>query len=282
MACSSSGSNYSSSLMGCGTPRSSCPDENGCISGLCPDLVVRQHDTKPPFKVKIEDCDGPLDLTDLVLEATMWANGKLKTALNTNHTVLGMADNIGFNQIMVGDIILIDQARLPEKMLVIGFDEENRLVNVQRGYHGTLVQNWKKGAGVKIIKFTNATATTEMIYQDILNIDGTTTQDVLTDSFFVYEWNDGDTCLPGCYWLEFKLMKLVAAPFALNMQSVVPSDQIPSNLIPSYVTPSFTDPSFTPATFNCDKNATIEWIRRFPVDSEGFYIKITSSITIND
>jgi hypothetical protein len=77
-------------------------------------------------------------------------------------------------------------------------------------------------------------------------------------------------------------MKLVAAPFALNMQSVVPSDQIPSNLIPSYVTPSFTDPSFTPATFNCDKNATIEWIRRFPVDSEGFYIKITSSITIND
>jgi hypothetical protein len=29
-------------------------------------------------------------------------------------------------------------------------------------------------------------------------------------------------------------------------------------------------------------DAAIEWVRRFPVDSEGFYIKIVDSITIDD
>ena len=263
------------SSSGC-TP--SCPDEYGCIAGVCPDFVIKRHDTKPSFKVKIDDCDGPLDLTDLVLEASMWAKAKLKTALDLNDTVLGFADGIGFGQVMVGDVIQMDQARLPEKMLVLGFDEVNRLIHVQRGYHGTPIQTWKRGTSLRIIKFSNVTASTEMVYQDILEIDGTTTPDVLVSSFFVYDWASEDTCLPGCYYMEFQLIKMVAPLMAL---SNVPSDQIPSNLVPSGIVPSFTDASLTPSSFGCSTDASIEWIRRFPVDSEGFLIKIADSPTLN-
>lgn len=274
MACTSTG-------IGCGSSTvQTCPDEYGCISGKCPDFTIRRHDTKPVFRVKVEDCDGPLDLTDLVLEATMWAKGKLKVALDQDDTVLAFADNIGFNQVMQGDVLIMDQARLPEKMLVTGFDEVNRLIHVQRGYHGTPIQNWKRGNSVKIIKFTNASASTEMVYQNVINIDGSTTENVLTESFLVYEWQSEDTCLPGCYYLEFKLMKMLV--LGINMQTTVPSNQIPSNIVPEGVIPSFTDPSFTPSTFACSMGAGIDWIRRFPVDKEGFYIKIVDSITVND
>jgi hypothetical protein len=68
----------------------------------------------------------------------------------------------------------------------------------------------------------------------------------------------------------------------INMQTTVPSNQIPSNLLPDGVVPSFTDPSFTPSTFSCSMGTGIDWIRRFPVDKEGFYIKIVDTITIND
>jgi len=228
MACTSSG-------IGCTTPPSGCPDQFGCISGVCPDFTIRRNDTKPPFKVKIEDCDGPLDLTGLVLEASMWAKGKLKKSILAADTYFSLADNIGFNQIMVGDIIIMDQIRSSEKMLVTGFDEKNYYVEVERGYSGTTVQDWKKGSPLRVMKFINSPALTEMDYQDIIEIDGTTTLNVLVDSFFVYEWGATDTSLPGCYYLEFKLIKLL-------------EDEI-------------------------------EWLRRFPVDSEGFYIKITDSPT---
>jgi len=240
-----------------------CPDQYGCIKGMCPDFTIRRHDTKPDFRVKIEDCDGPMDLTDLVLEASMWAKGKLKTSINESDTYFALADNIGFNQIMIGDIIIMNQARLPEKMLVTAFDEVNKLVQVQRAYHGTLAQKWSKGSSFKIIKFMNATAKTEMLYEDVLELDGTTTQNVLMESYFVYEWNPEDTCLPGCYYLEFKLIKMKSISF-LSTDPIVPS---------------FIDVSYTPSNFGCGMSDTIEWIRRFPLDQEGFLIKITDTFT---
>jgi len=206
-----------------------------------------------------------MDLTDLILEATMWAKAKLKKTITPSDTYFSLADNIGFNQIMVGDIILMDQARLPEKMLVIAFDEINRLLEVQRGYHGTSIQTWKKGTPLRIMKFMGSSAQTEMLYQDILEMDGTTTPNVLMDSFFVYEWGPTDTCLPGCYYLEFKLLKL------LDVAPIMP--------LADPIVPSFTDPSLTPADFGCGLGVGVEWVRRFPVSSEGFLIKITDSPT---
>lgn len=273
MACYSGSGCYTSGI-GCST-QAGCPDEYGCIPGKCPDFTIRRHDTKPAFKVRVEDCDGPLDLTDLVLEASMWAKGRLKTAIDTDDTVIGLADNIGFNQIMVGDVILMEQTRSPEKMLVLGFDESNKVFEVQRGYHGTPVQSWRKGSRLKIMKFTNASASTEMVYHDELQLDGTITQDVLLDSYLVYDFSANDTCLPGCYYMEFKLMKM------LLLEASVQSD-IPSGLLPSNIIPSFTPSSYTPSNFDCGMAPGIEWIRRFPVDGEGFLIKIWDSPTIDD
>lgn len=259
MACSSG--------FGCSPQPNGCADEFGCVPGVCPDFVIRRNDNKPSFRVMMEDCNGPMDLTGLVLEATMWAKGKIKKSISQDDTYFSLADNIGFNQIMVGDIIFMDQARLPEKMLVIAFDETNKLVEVQRGYHGTNIQSWKKGTPLRIMKFIGATAQTEMLYQDVIEMDGTTTQDVLMDSFFIYEWGPSDTCLPGCYYLEFKLIKML-------------DDDPPLNLpFSSSIIPSFTDPNLTPGDFGCGIGTGVEWIRRFPVFGEGFLIQITESPT---
>lgn len=208
-----------------------------------------------------------MDLTGLILEASMWAKGKLKAAITTESTYFAFADNIGFNQIMVGDIIIMDRVRLPEKMLVTAFDETNRLVQVQRAYHGTTAQAWKKGTPLRIMKFSGATAVSEMLYQDILEIDGTTTEDVLTDSFFVYEWGETDTCLPGCYYLEFKLLKMIEEEEEVGFLST-----------PSVV-PSFTASTLSVSDFSCNLGTGVEWVRRFPVEGEGFLIQITDSPT---
>ena len=45
------------------------------------------------------------------------------------------------------------------------------------------------------------------------------------------------------------------------------------------VIPSFTSPDLTPSDFGCGLGTNVEWIRRFPVDSEGFTIKIFDSPT---
>ena len=124
---------------GCGNTNDSpitnnvgCPDILGCIPGACPDFIIKRRDTLPVFKVSVEDCDGPLDFQgdNIVVEANMWAKAKLKQKLEIDGESFALADNIGFNQVMVNDIIIMDRIRSPEHMLVIGFDEENKLVNV--------------------------------------------------------------------------------------------------------------------------------------------------------
>ena len=247
--------------MGCTANTTGCVDQYNCADGSCPDFLIKRNDTKPEFKVKIEDCDGPIDLTDLVLEASMWANGKLKAAMSSTVEYLSLVDNIGFNQVMIGDVIVINRPRQTEHMLVTAFDEDNYYIQVQRGYHGTTAQNWKKGQDLKIIKFMNVPSTTLMNLEDVINIDGTTNTDVLTESFLVYNWQKTDTCLPGCYFLEFKLMKMVT-PVAVEAVST---------------TPSFSNPSMV--DYHCGLPVNVEWIRRFPADSEGYKIKIYDSPT---
>lgn len=237
-----------------------CVDEYGCSSAVCPDFIIRRNDTKPDFKIKVEDCEGPLDVTGLILEASMWARGKIKTAITDADTSFGLADNIGFNQIMIGDVIIVDRPRLPEKMLVTAFDEENRLVQVTRGHDGTTAQAWKKGTPIRIMKFTGAAAQTEMVYQDVLELDGTTTEDVLIETYFIYPWNPGDTCLAGCYYLEFKLIKETVAGIMEKQD--------------------FVGDGLTPEDYGCGLADGIDWVRKFPLSSEGFLIRITESPSV--
>lgn len=204
---------YKSSPGGCG--QSACLSKDGCPSGVNPDFIIRRHDTKPPFKISVENCEGAMDLRGLVVEVNMWALAKLKGSLDETSDYFRLADDIGFDQVMVGDIIVMDRVRMPERMLVTAFDENNKLIKVQRGYHGTTPSVWKKGSKMRIFRILNGVAESELIFEDKTDVDGTVNKDIISESYLVYEWEPEDTCLPGCYWLEFKLIKMVDVVFYL-------------------------------------------------------------------
>jgi hypothetical protein len=240
-----------------------CPSKFGCPPNVCPDFEIKRHDTNPAFKITVSDCDGPLDLTDCVVEVSMWAKAKLKKNLNDTDTYFGLCDCIGFEQSLVGDIIVIDRIRAPEMMLVTGHDEINKLIRVQRAYHGTTASTYKRGTGMRIFRVLNSIGETDMIYEDIEQIDGTTTNE-LTESQLIYEWQPNDTCLPGCYWLEFKLLKMITlGDWYLAANPIVPT---------------FT--SVTPTEAGCEIGSGVSWVRRFPVDgNDGFLIRINNTPT---
>lgn len=265
---------------------SSCTDKFNCVAGVCPDFIIKRHDVRPQFKVGIADCDGPLDLTDLVLEASMWANGKFKSAVAADDTYFALKGNIGFYQCLVGDIIVVDEVRTPEIMLVTGIDEENHLIQVTRSYNVTTAKAYKKGTGIKIFRMLNAAASLESKLEDQLNVDGSITEDVLIESLLVYEWAANDTCLPGCYNFEFKLLKMTEeeeAPMAvsalsLSYVSFTPSitpeedEDAPVAIVPSFI-------SVTPSDAGCSIGDGVEWVRRFPPNSDAFIIQIYDTPT---
>ena len=193
----------------------------------------------------------------------MWAKAKLKADITTMSTFLSFADKIGFDQVMVGDILVLDRARSPEHMKVLGFDEDNHLIFVQRGVNGTTIGNWKKGVGVRVMKTFSAPALSELVLQDIANLDGTTDKNQLTDSFLVYEWQPSDTCLAGCYWCEFKLLSLTSEETEPDQDG--------------------DDTTFTmtlsPSSYGCKLGQGVECVRRFPVSGEGYLIKVEDSPT---
>jgi hypothetical protein len=336
--------------------QASCPDKFGCPPDVCPDFVIRRHDTKPAFKVSLEDCDGPMDFRGLIVEANMWALAKLKADIDEEETYFRLAGDIGFEQVMVGDIIVMDRVRMPERMLVTGFDEINKLIRVERGYHGTTPSAWKKANKMRIFRVLNGIAQSEMVIEDVANVDGSVDKNTITSSYLIYEWQPEDTCLPGCYWFEFKVLKMIDVVWYLpggnwtgeththtddyfytgstqttssvrlsldqvNGLYLIPdlpwagdvhlhSDSnyytglahndgsvllnktgVPSDVDVAYnedgqvslvdisLIPSFTDSSLSSYYFGCILGEGVEWVRRFPVDGEGFLIKIGFSPT---
>lgn len=247
----------------CCNSNSNCSDAFGCDGTS--DFLIKRHDTRPAFKVKVVECDGsPMDLTGLVLEASMWLKSKLKKDLLKADTYFSLADNVGFDQCKIGDIVVMDRVRAPEQMLITAFDENLKLIQIQRGYNGTIVSDFKKGTGLRIFRVLNSVASTEMDREDIPQIDGTVSEDVLVESRLVYEWLGNDTCLPGCFYFEFKLIKM-SDDGGMNLSLTFPS------------TPSFV--SYTSEEMGCDIGSGVEWARRFPQDSDGYIIRVVDSPT---
>ena len=105
----------------------------GC--GSCPEFTIKRHDTRPAFKVAIEDCSGgPADALShkgkdaeyLIAEVSMWHHSRLRRDLSPDDTYFSLAGNQGFDQILPGDLIIMDQVRQPEQMLVMGFNEAKK------------------------------------------------------------------------------------------------------------------------------------------------------------
>lgn len=257
--------------IGCSS-QAPCSDEYGCPDNIQPDFCIKRHDTQPSFKISVNDCDGVVDFTDqnLVLEANIWCNARLKKSIDKDGDYISLADNIGFNQVMQNDIIIIDRTRRPEHMLVTGFDENNKLIKIQRGYNGTEIQPWSKGSFLRIFRAVDSPAEIQSIFEDVMQNDGTTLKDQLTTTFLVYNWNSNVTCLPGCYWLEFKLMKIQDNNVTPMKNNYISNTEI-----------SFTPSTFGPEDFGCGMGVDVEWVRRFPSQAQGFLIKIIDSPTNN-
>jgi hypothetical protein len=235
-------------------------DNQGLCYGTppsCPDFIIKQHDTRPAFKVNITDCDLPVDLTDLIIEASMWTNTKLKINIESNTATITFADNIGFEQINYDTIIQIGNGRLFERMLIKEIHDFDNTITVIRGQLNTGAYKWKKGTQIKLLRFLNNPAIGEMNYQDIEQIDGTALKNQLVASTLVYEWLTGDTCMCGKYFLEFKALSVgPTRDNSINFGSN-------TNLV----------------NYHCDNGADIQWVRRYPNDREGFLIQVNGSPT---
>lgn len=239
----------------CSGQQSGCLDKFGCPSNICPDFQIKRFDTEPEIILSVEDCNGPIDLTNTIVEINMWAAAKLKTEISASTNTIKLADNIGFYQGKIGDIIVVNQVRSPELMLISGFDEINSTISVIRGYQGTTAASYKKGTSIKIFRILNAVGETKMVYDKRTNLEGKD-ETFLEDSQLIYRWRSDNTCLPGCYWLEFKLLKMTDEFVQLAESGAVISSV--SNLDP------------------CGSGIGVEWVRRYPL-TEGYLVKIINT-----
>jgi hypothetical protein len=274
----------------------------------CPDFTIKRQDTKPPFKVAIEDCAGTashvLQERNLIAEVSMWAKARLKHTLAVTDTYFSLADNIGFDHMLEGDIVIMDRVRNPEKMLITGFDEDKKIVYVERGYQGTTISHWHRGASMKIFRIKDAPAIIERRYDDVLRTDGTTGEDELTATYLVYEWQPRDTCVPGCFMLEFKLLQMLHIPSDISIISSAHHHDHhyhdhdhydhhehhehehdehhhgPEVIIPwTYDMSDISTISAITVT-DCSMGEGVDWIRKYPQTSEGFVIQVLDSPAI--
>lgn len=234
---------------------------NCCDSSIDgnPDFIIKQHSTYPSLRIEVTDCNGePYDLKDLVVEASMWTNAKLKTAITISDDLIKFADNIGYDSVGPNSVLHVSSGRDFERMTIVGFDDVNKVIQVNRGACDTAIRPWAKGTPVKILRFFNVPASSEMVYYNRENLDGTISYDILQKSFLIYDWQPQDVCFIGKYYFEFKVIKMALTVTDDTNISIVPVSNI---------------------NYHCDLGYGVEWARRFPNDKDGFIIEIKASPT---
>ena len=156
----------------------------------------------------MSDCDGPIDLSSgVAVEASMWFDSKTKSSISDSDASLRFADDIGFDSVAVGDLISTSGSRSPELMLVSSIDESSKTVFVSRGHGGTEARDWPKGTSLSVFRFVDQPAQVESVFEDVESLEGSVSEE-LVDTLLVFEWSEGHTSVPGCYWVEFKIMGL--------------------------------------------------------------------------
>lgn len=224
--------------VGCGSAGSNCRNSGDCTNS--PDLCIKRHDTRPHLKIAMSDCDGPIDLSEegVVVEASMWFDAKLKAEVQAATSQIRFADDIGFESVSVGDVVSTPKSREPEMMLVTAVDEESKTLTVSRGHGGTLARTWSKGTEFAVFRFRDEPAKIESVFEESEAIDGSVSEN-LTETLLVFEWEQAHTSFPGCYWLEFKILKISSS----------------------------------------SSSDSVDWIKRIPLSYPGFTIKIVDSPT---
>lgn len=198
--------------VGCGSQGSDCLG-SGCEAP--PDFCIKRGDSRPSYKVSMEDCDGAVDISDenLVIDASMWFDAKLKSAVDSSSSTISFADNIGLERVAIGDVVVVLSPRSVERMLVLGVDESAKVVSVERGYGSTTPRDWPKGSGVCVFRFIDEPAEAEVVLEQFEEVDGTVSER-LAESFAVFNWRPEHTSVPGCYWLEFKFTMMDGSSIA--------------------------------------------------------------------
>lgn len=170
------------------------------------DFIIKRNSTQPSLRLKVYDCDwSPIDLSRFEVTTSMWANSKLKKDISDSDFDLLLADNVGLNTVVPGDVILLKNSADHELVQVISII--NNTIMVARGYFETTAISWKKGTSIKIIKIMNSSATYDLVREDVIKLDGTKELNVLVESYLVYNWFVDDTRVPGEYYLEFKVIE---------------------------------------------------------------------------
>jgi hypothetical protein len=217
--------------VGCGQNSSNCQNST---CGSASDFCIKRGDTRPVFRVSVEDCDGVVDLTDanLVLEANMWFKAKLKSDLSSSSSTLSFADNIGFNQVNVGDVILTDRPRNSEKMVVTAIDESAKTLTVERGHDSTDAQDWPRGSLLRVFRFMDQPAQIESVFEQVSSLEGSVSEE-LVDTFMVFEFLKEHTLLPGCFLLEFSLAMMEETSIAWAKKIPLSSEGYVINIVDS-------------------------------------------------
>jgi hypothetical protein len=206
-----------------------CNSSGGCQGagkGNCPrtpDFCIKKNDTRPIFQISFSDCDGAVDLDDenVAVEASMWFNAKLKSQISDTSTTLSFADNVGFDQIFVGDLVVVDKSRNYEFMIVTNINESSKSIQVSRGQEETSASEWPKGTDLKIFRFVDAPAQVESVFEDITQVDGSVLNE-LTDTILSFSFASEHTIMPGCYWFEFKISRILPGTGEIDWVKTIP------------------------------------------------------------
>lgn len=188
----------------------------------------------------MSDCDGPVDLTEdgIAVEASMWFDAKLKADTTATATEVRFADDLGFESVSVGDKIVTYKSRTPEMMVVVSVNESSKSVVVTRGQGGTTARAWPKGTQLSVFRFMDEAASVESVFETSEGLDGTVAE-VLVDTLLVFDWEASYTAMPGCYWVEFKVIKVVPGA----------------------------------------GGGVVTWAKRVPLSSQGFMVRVIDSPT---
>ena len=224
--------------VGCGSAGAGCSGAGDCPAP--PDLCIKRHDTRPSLKVSMSDCDGPIDLTEdgIAVEASMWFDAKLKADISAVATEIRFADDLGFDSVSVGDKIVTSKSRSPEVMVVTSVNESSRSVVVTRGQAGTAARAWPKGSQLSVFRFMDEAASVESVLESSEALDGSVSE-ALVDTLLVFDWTPSYTSVPGCYWVEFKVIKVSPGP----------------------------------------GGGVVAWVKRVPLSSQGFMVRVIDSPT---